>query len=92
MNFNTCDLSSLGDAFREEEVLSAIQSLPDGKAPGLDGFMGVFFRTCWGIIKDDHMAVLTLFSNLHAENFHWLNSANVVLLPKKEGMEAISGF
>jgi hypothetical protein len=38
------------------------------------------------------MPVVHLFSNLHAENFHWLNSANVVLIPKKEGAEAILDF
>jgi hypothetical protein len=38
------------------------------------------------------MRVVHLFSNLHAENFHWLNSANIALLPKKEGVEAILDF
>jgi hypothetical protein len=38
------------------------------------------------------MRVVHLFSNLHAENFHWLNSTNIALLPKKESAEAISDF
>jgi mannosylglycoprotein endo-beta-mannosidase len=38
------------------------------------------------------MAAINLFSSLHAENFHWLNSANIVLLPKKEGAEDISEY
>jgi mannosylglycoprotein endo-beta-mannosidase len=38
------------------------------------------------------MAVVQLFGNLHAENFHWLNSANIVLLPKKDGAEEITDF
>jgi mannosylglycoprotein endo-beta-mannosidase len=38
------------------------------------------------------MAVIDLFGNLHAENFHWLNSANIALLPKKDGAEEISDF
>ena len=38
------------------------------------------------------MRVISLFSNLHAENFHRLNSANLVLVPKTEGAEAITDF
>jgi hypothetical protein len=30
------------------------------------------------------MRVIELFGDLQAKNFHWLNSANIVLLPKKE--------
>jgi hypothetical protein len=80
-----CDLSSLADDFTKEEVHGAIRALPSEKAPGPDGFTGVFFKACWGTIKEDLMKVINLFSNLHSENFHWLNSANIVLIPKKEG-------
>lgn len=38
------------------------------------------------------MNAINLFGNLHAENFHWLNSANVALLPKKDGAGSISEF
>lgn len=33
-----------------------------------------------------------LFEKLHGSNLYWLNSANVVLLPKKEGAEGISDY
>jgi hypothetical protein len=29
--------------------------------------------------------VIHLFGDFHSENFHWLNSMNIALLPKKEG-------
>jgi hypothetical protein len=38
------------------------------------------------------MNVVHLFGSQHAENFHWLNSANIALLPKKEGAEEISDY
>lgn len=38
------------------------------------------------------MRVIDLFGNLHVGNLHWLNSANVILLPKKEGAEGISNY
>jgi hypothetical protein len=79
------NLSTLGDAFSEDEVRNAINQMPSDKAPGPDGFTGIFFKKCWGIIKDDIMKVIEQFGNLHVHNFHWLNSTNIVLLPKKEG-------
>jgi mannosylglycoprotein endo-beta-mannosidase len=86
------DLSSLGVPFTEEEVRNVINQMPGDKAPGPDGFTGIFFKKCWDIIKVDVMNVIHLFGDLHAENFHWLNSANIVLLPKKEGAEQITDF
>lgn len=83
------DLSHLGDPITEEEVKVAILALPSDKAPGLDGFTGKFFKECWDIIKDDLMLAINHFSNLHTENLHWLNSANIGLIPKKDGAEDI---
>ena len=83
------DLSDLGVAFTEEEVRKAIFDLPRDKVPGPDGFSGAFFKECWEIIKDDIMAAISHFSNLHTSNLHWLNSANIALIPKKEGAKRI---
>jgi mannosylglycoprotein endo-beta-mannosidase len=92
IHFNDPDLSSLGEPFTEEEVRNAINQMSGDKAPGSDGFTGIFFKKCWDIVKVDIMNVIQLFGSLHAENFHWLNSANIVLLPKKEGAEQITDF
>jgi hypothetical protein len=46
----------------------------------------------WDVIISDVMSVMELFSNLHYENFHWLNSANNALLPKKDVAESISDY
>jgi retron-type reverse transcriptase len=67
-------------------------SSPSDKTPGPDGFTGLFFKVCWATIKEDLMKVINLFSNLHSDNFHWLNSANIVLIPKKDGAESIFDF
>jgi exonuclease III len=45
------DLSSLVAPFSEEEIKRAIDLLPIDKALGPDGFTGLFFKTCWSIIK-----------------------------------------
>jgi hypothetical protein len=66
--------------------------MPSDKAPGPDGYTGAFFKSCWEIIKVNLMRVIHLFGNLHVENLHWLNSANMVILPKKEGAEEVADF
>ena len=38
------------------------------------------------------MVVIHNFGNLHVDNFQWLNSANIMLLPKKDGAEDITEF
>ena len=86
------DLSDLGAAFMEEEVRKAVFDLPRDKAPGPDGFFGAFFKECWEIIKDDIMIAVNHFSSLHTSNLHWINSANIALILKKDGAECISDF
>ena len=87
-----CDLSGLDAAFSEEEVKAAVDSTASDKAPGPDGFTGAFFKSCWSIVKADVMAVINNFSSLHVNNLQWLNSANIVLLPKKDGAEEVTDF
>jgi hypothetical protein len=38
------------------------------------------------------MRVILLFRDLHAKKFHWLNSANIALLPKKDGAEDVADY
>jgi hypothetical protein len=85
LNLPSPNLEGLDDAFTEKEVKEAIMDMPSDKAPGPDGFNGKFFKTCWDIIKGDVMAAMRHFSDLRARNLHWLNTASIVLLPKKEG-------
>jgi mannosylglycoprotein endo-beta-mannosidase len=92
LNLSRLDLGCLAEPFSEAEVKGAIYQMPSDKAPGPDGFTGAFFKKCWQIIKEDLMGVINQFGNLHAENFHWLNSANIALLPKKDGAEEVGDF
>jgi hypothetical protein len=64
---------------------NAINDMLGDNAPGQDGYTRLFFKKCWNIIKCDNMRVVNQFGNLHIKNFHWLNSTNIVLIPKKEG-------
>ena len=86
------DLEDLALPFSIDEIKTAIESMPADKAPGPDGYTMAFFTSCWDIINPDLMRVMDAFSELSVNNFHVLNSANVALLPKKEGSESIADF
>jgi hypothetical protein len=90
LHFEELDLDSLDDLFTEDEVKNAINLLPGDKAHGPDGYTGVFYKHCWDIIREDVMRVINHFGDLHVPNFHWLNSTNITLFPKKDGLEVIS--
>ena len=69
--------------FSHDEVKNTINSMTSDKAPGPDGFTGAFFKACWEIIKEDVMAAMNSLFILNAQGFEWLNSACIILLPKK---------
>jgi hypothetical protein len=49
--------------FEEQEVLEVVRDLNGDKAPGPDGFTMAFFQKCWGVLKQDIMAVFSEFHN-----------------------------
>ena len=87
-----CDLSNLDDPFLEEEVKCAIFGSSSDKALGPDGFTRAFYKSCWDIFKPKVMHAIQNFHNLHVANLHWVNSANIALIPKKDGAEEITDF
>jgi hypothetical protein len=62
------------------------------KAPGPDGFTGDFFKKCWMIIKDDLVKALKQLHCLRGNKWNLLNTAHIVMLPKKENAENASDF
>lgn len=77
------ELSTLDVPFSEEEILKAINQLPLDKAPGPNGYTGLFFKKCWPIVGNDIIATINSFYNLRCNNLNILNYANIVLIPKK---------
>ena len=86
------DLSGLDTVFTEEEIKHDVHQMPFDKAPGPDGYTGAFFRSCWDIIKVDVDKAANAFHSLRTSSFALLNSANMVLIPKKDGTQAITDF
>ena len=92
LGYTPIDLSGLDDPFIEVEIHKAIKEMPIDKAPGPDGFTGKFFKSCWDIIKNDVVAAFNALHDSRNTHFNLLNSANVVLIPKKEGAEGIGDY
>jgi hypothetical protein len=85
-------LEDLGAIFTEEEVWSIIKELPADRAPGLDGFIGAFYKRAWPVIKPTIMAaVLKLFVG-DGCNFGRPNRALITLIPKKPDAQEIGDY
>jgi hypothetical protein len=66
--------------------------MPSDKAPGPDDFTGAFFKACGGIVKDDIMAANNSLYTMNSQGFQLLNSANIVLLPKKNDALRVTDY
>jgi hypothetical protein len=83
LGYTPQDLSDLEVPFSQEEIQNTINSMPSDKASGPNGFTGAFFKARWETIRHDVMAAINSLFSLNAQGFDWLNSACIVLLPKK---------
>jgi hypothetical protein len=81
---NTIDLQALGIPthnlvdldlpFSEEEVWETVKKLPSDKAPGPDGFTGLFYKACWLVIKGGIMVAMSAVWSRKFLNFSNLNT------------------
>ena len=84
LGYSPFNLEDLDMPFTEQELFGTIKSLPSEKAPGPDGFIGIFYKECWGVIKDDLFQAAMGFYNHKTSKMHLFNEANIVLLPKTQ--------
>ncbi|KAM0847103.1 hypothetical protein ACQ4PT_055230 [Festuca glaucescens] len=70
--------------FSKEEVRKIVMDMPSDRAPGPDGFSGLFFKLSWDTIADDVVAALGMLHKGNFNNFRRLNASILILLPKKE--------
>jgi hypothetical protein len=86
------DLRHLEEDFSVEEVFAVVKDIANEKAPGPDGYIGVFFKQSWAVVRQDLMLAVNFFSQRHGQHFNLLNSAHVVLIPKKPDAKTLSDF
>jgi len=72
----------------EEQV---VRDLNGDKPPGPDGFTMAFFQKCWGVLKQDTMAVFSEFHN-SCQFEKSFNATFVSLIPKKEDSVDVKDF
>jgi hypothetical protein len=82
-------LHHLDNPIAEDELLAVIKEAPVGKAPIPDGFIGMFFKLCWPIIKADLLQAISFFMSRNQQNLHLLNQTYVVLIPKNSSPQRV---
>ena len=92
LGYSPHNLDDLDTPFTEEELLNTIRELPPEKASGPDGFIGVFYKKCWEIIKDNLYAAILGFYNHRNAKMSLFNEANIVLLPKKQDARTLNEY
>jgi hypothetical protein len=89
--FPEANLDHLASPFMQSEIDKIIKSMPVDKAPGPDGFNGLFIKKCWSIIKSD---IYNLFLEFVEDkvNLAAINSSYIVLVPKISNPTTASDF
>ncbi|RVX06274.1 hypothetical protein CK203_027523 [Vitis vinifera] len=85
------EAENLEAPFSEAELHSTLMEMNGDKASGSDGFIVAFWKSCWGFVKEE---ILAMFKEFHEQNtfLKSLNNTFLVLIPKKGGAEDIGDF
>jgi hypothetical protein len=75
----------------EGEIYTALKSIGDLKAPGLDGYGAHFFKSTWSIIKKDFLAAVWEFFYENSM-YSAVNSTLVTLIPKHSAAKTIKEY
>jgi hypothetical protein len=67
--------------FTKDEMDNVIAKMPPDKAPGPDGFNGLFLKKCWEIVKENFYRLAEEFSQGRL-NLDPFNTSYITLVPK----------
>jgi hypothetical protein len=84
-------LDEISLPFLMEEMELVLKQMPADKAPGPDGFNGLFLKKCWSLVKEDFVALVKDFhdGSLNLQN---INSTFITLVPKVQSPESVNDF
>jgi hypothetical protein len=84
-------LEALGAPIHREDIDTIVKILPSDKAPGPDGFNGLFIKKCWNIIKNDFYQLCQDFFEGNT-SLEGINNSFIVLIPKKNNPEIVNDY
>jgi hypothetical protein len=84
-------LEEISLPFLMEEMELVLKQMPADKAPGPDGFNGLFLKKCWSLVKEDFVALVKDFhdGSLNLQN---INSSFITLVPKVQSPKSVNDF
>jgi hypothetical protein len=85
------NLEALGAPINREEIDTIVKRLPSDKAPGPDGFNGLFTKRCWNIIRNDFYQLCDDFFEGNT-SLEGSNNSFIVLIPKKNSPESVNDY
>jgi hypothetical protein len=85
------DLQSIAGPFSKEDIDQVVKTMPYDKAPGPDGFNGIFIKKCWHIIRDDIYELCMDFFN-GVVDLQAINNSYITLVPKVNTPMSINEF
>ena len=77
--------------FLSEEMDLVIKEMPAHKAPGPDGFNGIFLKRCWSLIKEDFYKLARDFHDVRF-SLESINASYITLVPKIQCPEEVNDF
>jgi hypothetical protein len=84
-------LDELTVPFTKKEMDDVIKAMPGDRAPGPDGYNGLFVNKCWPIIQNEfyHLANDFFDRSIKLQN---INGSFITLVPKKQVEVQVNDF
>ncbi|KAA3472635.1 reverse transcriptase [Gossypium australe] len=77
--------------FTKHEIVSTVKSIAPLKAPGMDGFLAIFYQKFWHIVGEE-ITKFCLDVLKGVRNMEEFNFISIVLIPKVNSPKLISQF
>ena len=85
------NLHSLVEPWSHTEIDNIVKNMPNDKAPGPDGFNGLFLKKAWPIIKEDFYKLCDDFFE-GIVDISGINRFYITLLPKTTNPETVNDY